>query len=1081
VLNKVLNRVFNRLNLVENESVFFFSKENEDFIRLLSNDTFAKLKIIEPDAVYIFNKQPYILFFDLTKKENSDKIDNIHKQVWSFDQSPLVIFANDYTEEYYNALEFDKKTGKLTEILDKALINKINFWDLQSGETLDWFYTKNKKFNEKKRVHQQLFLNIKQTIFLLNKKLNLEDKTAKKLVLRLIFIRYLIDREIIIDTSFIAGIEKNVFKRRQSLSELIANPEKLQQFFAYLNDRFNGVLFKNKEANSNELLTIEQAKLLAKLFNPAGVTQQEILNLFTGTKLEVEFQFDVFDFGIIPVELISGIYETLLDPVIKEATSAIYTPPFLVDYILTQTIDEYFDKNPETSGCKIFDPAMGSGIFLVQGFRRMVERELILNPNLNKVDFGERIKEIAKKNLFGIDINDEAIDVACFSIYVALLDYQEPSDIDVYHFPTLRDANFFKSNFFIRNAKENDTLKTIEELALFNSNLEKIKANKINFILGNPPWDRNKDDYHIAWLNDNAIYKNKDNGEKEIALSYLMRVNDFMHEQTVCSLIITSTIFYNVSDTTRFVKDKFFKDYSVQSILDLSPVRRLVFDGEKLVPKKDKNKEIIFDDFGNIVYKKQKFSSPALVIQFKKFDKTYSEKNPIQFKSVKSNQFFNKWTKNLVIEKFDCKEILQKHFVENQWMFKVALYGNVLDYVLLKKLEQNETKIIDLIDGKTVFKGAGIERGENPKFYPNLVNFPLLENKQFEENYTHNSIFKLLKKEDVFLSRGRDINIFKGNKILFRENNKDESNIWVSLIDYDVVFRKGFFSIASENLDLIKILFSLIKSDLITYFLYNISCAWGVATRPAIRYDDELLSFPYKEPNEVQKERLISLVDNLLKPYKDFYNQYPKMVFQGEPSPEILIKINEIINEIYGIKDHEKDLIDYVLNVSRYQFQDSKQYLVSDFNDADYRNKTQVLEKYADVFIQEFSKIYDDEYMQVEVYEMNHFIAMHFISLDEKPKNRKQVEVVKEVDDISKLFKKLATLSISKLVNSTDSEHNLFIQKDIKGFEDNSFYVIKPNEYKCWHRAIAWYDVAEFKEAIQRAELERIRLRNTNE
>jgi hypothetical protein len=1068
------------LQLVEKESVFLFKENREELFAIISKETSKKLEIIDPDAIYVFNKQPYILFFDLTKQENQKRVNEIHKQVWSFDQAPLVIFVKESTEEYYNAFDFDKKTGKLSEILDKNIEIKCNFWNLQSGETLDWFYSKYKSSIKQKRVNQQLFLNIKQTIFLLNKKLNLEDKRAKMLILRLIFIRYLIDRGIIIDTSFIAGNEKNVFERRQSLSELIANPERLQQFFAYLNDRFNGVLFKNKESSSNELLTIEQSRLLSKLFDPAGVKQEEILNLFTGSKLEVEFQFDVFDFGIIPVELISGIYETLLDPEIKEATAAVYTPPFLVDYILTQTIDEYFDKNSETSDCKIFDPAMGSGIFLVQSFRRMVERELILNQKLNEADFGERIKEIAHNNLFGIDINEEAIDVACFSIYVALLDYQKPGNIGEYHFPTMKDVNFFKSNFFIRNTKENDSPETIDQLTLFNFNLEKLKANKLNFVLGNPPWDRNKDDYHISWLNNNTIYKNKDYGEKEIALSYLMRVNDFMDEQTVCSLIVTSTIFYNVSDTTRFVKDKFFKNYSVQSILDLSPVRRLVFDGEKLVPKKDKKKNIVLVN-NEIVYVKQKFSSPALVIQFKKYDKTYSEENPIHFKSVKSNRFFNKLTKNLVIEKFDYKEILQKHFVENQWMFKVALYGNTLDYVLLKKLEQNKTKIIDLIDGKTVFKGAGILKGTPKDNFNFLIGLPLINNSQVNNFYTSNNEKHLLKKNEVFLESGRIEQLFDGTKILIKEQAIRETSIGVSFNEDKSVFKKGIFGINSKDTTFIKKIYLYLLSDLYTYYVYSTSGSWGTSTRPQIRLDDEYLSFPYIEPNETQKERLISLVDNLLKPYKDHYIENKLIAYNSEPNPDILIEINEIINEIYGIKGYEKDLIDYVLNVSRYQFQDSKQHLVSEFNNADYRNKIQVLEKYADVFIQEFSKIYDEEYMQVEVYEMNHFIAMHFISLNEKPKNRKQVEVVKEVDDTSKLFKKLATLSISKLVNSTNAEHNLFIQKDLKGFEDNSFYVIKPNEYKCWHRAMAWYDVAEFKEAIQRAELERIRLRDTNE
>ena len=91
------------------------------------------------------------------------------------------------------------------------------------------------------------------------------------------------------------------------------------------------------------------------------------------------------------------------------------------------------------------------------------------------------------------------------------------------------------------------------------------------------------------------------------------------------------------------MKSNFFKNNSIQSILDLSAVRRLVFDGEKRVPRKDRNKNLILDKNGNVLYKNQKIISPALNIQFKQFDREYSENNPIHFKSIKSNKFFDKY------------------------------------------------------------------------------------------------------------------------------------------------------------------------------------------------------------------------------------------------------------------------------------------------------------------------------------------------------------------------------------------------------------------------------------------------------
>ncbi|MFL0152733.1 hypothetical protein V2632_15795, partial [Tenacibaculum maritimum] len=187
----------------------------------------------------------------------------------------------------------------------------------------------------------------------------------------------------------------------------------------------------------------------------------------------------------------------------------------------------------------------------------------------------------------------------------------------------------------------------------------------------------------------------------------------------------------------------------------------------------------------------------------------------------------------------------------------------------------------------------------------------------------------------------------------------------------------------------------------------------------------------------------------------------------------ILFKINKIIYNLYGIKNYEKDLIDYVLNISRYQFQESKQHLVSDFTyigENHYRNKDFVLKEYASVYLEEFQEIYNDEYLQVEIYTLDHFIALNFVFSDKKPKN--SIIYPKDKKNEKEVLKRLANnLSISQITNTADPTKNLFIQKDIKGFEDNSFYIIKPNEYKCWHKAIAWYDVAEFKEAIQEAEL----------
>ena len=217
-------------------------------------------------------------------------------------------------------------------------------------------------------------------------------------------------------------------------------------------------------------------------------------------------------------------------------------------------------------------------------------------------------------------------------------------------------------------------------------------------------------------------------------------------------------------------------------------------------------------------------------------------------------------------------------------------------------------------------------------------------------------------------------------------------------------------------------------------------------------------------------EKLVNNAKSIIEYYATFYDKFNL----GKPSVNhfLLQKNNQIINDSYGVKDYEKDLIDYALNVSRYQFQQSKQHLVTNFNDSDHRNQKQVLEKYADVYIKEFEEIYYDEFVKVEIFTMRHFIAMNFIITDKKPKEK--ISYPKNTDEKDVLEKLANNLTIERITDTSDPSKNLYIQKDIKGFESDSFYIIKPNEYKCWHRAMAWYDVAEFKQAIQEAELKRL-------
>jgi len=342
--NSELNKLLIELDLISNDGVLFPEENNKWSI--FPSETNKKLEKISPNAVYSFNNLPFILFFDFSNAPNSEKEKEIHKQVWSFDQAPLVFITKNAEIKIFNAFAYEKRQKRLQEIrLNEGETRKdvFSFWKLESGETWNWlqknYYEDRKQKNISKRVNQKLFDNIK----LVRTKLmnELSENDANTLILRLIFIRYLIDRNVKINPDFIQG--DSVVKRRKHFSDLIREPKKLNLFFSELKSIFNGILFKEKIP-----VTSVNAEFLSLVFSEKD--NQSDNSLFDNIE---DFYFNIFDFNIIPVELISGIYETLINPETREADSAFYTPLFLVEYVLSKTIDKFFEeeKNQNKSGC----------------------------------------------------------------------------------------------------------------------------------------------------------------------------------------------------------------------------------------------------------------------------------------------------------------------------------------------------------------------------------------------------------------------------------------------------------------------------------------------------------------------------------------------------------------------------------------------------------------------------------------------------------------------------------------------------------------------------------------------------------
>lgn len=129
-----------------------------------------------------------------------------------------------------------------------------------------------------------------------------------------------------------------------------------------------------------------------------------------------------YDFSFIPVELLSGIYESFLAPDQQAKEGAYYTPRHLAMLAVDQafaTIDDPLDQT-------IFDGACGSGILLTTAYRRLIA---LAESRLGRqLSFKERGTLLCDR-IFGSDINFMACRVTAFSLYLSLLEGLNPADI----------------------------------------------------------------------------------------------------------------------------------------------------------------------------------------------------------------------------------------------------------------------------------------------------------------------------------------------------------------------------------------------------------------------------------------------------------------------------------------------------------------------------------------------------------------------------------------------------------------------------------------------------------------------------
>lgn len=865
------------------------------------------------DSLFFVQENPVVVFVDASKKQKRE-IFKIFNSVWSLARPRLVFIENDTSILVYDLASVpakaDEELKPLAEVIkeSKQILWELKNFDrasIESGLTFD-----DKRFDSvNNRADQTLINDLKfarKQLFehgLNGNKL----KYAHALIGRSIFIRYLEDRGVLDKDYFmdialgnkdeldIIETPLNVSFYREEMRELIyprilSNRSLTFKLFRKIADDFNGDTFTT-DSEEESIISQIHLDLLQNFLLGTGNTGQLPLFLWA-------YRFDV-----IPIDLISNIYEefyhseNLIDEKtkkLKDSKGTHYTPASLVEFVLSRSLNiDVLRTKP-----RLLDPACGSGIFLVESFRRIVRFELH-QKNKSSLELKELLL-ILKQQIAGIEINPEAIKIAAFSLYLSILNYLNPPNILNYikkggKLPYLINHDKSESNHFNILLCEN----------AFNDDIvSKSFANEsFDIVVGNPPWNKpSKDDIEgrkgLKIIEEWCETKNLPFPSKEPSQAFIWKAIDFIKEGGYISLLVKNGVLMKNSDISNNYKQFLVNNYSIEEVVNFSRVRRVFFSSA---------------------------ISPFLQIKIKKVKP--DKDDIITYISLRTSKSISK-NRIVLIDRNDIKRIQTSYSHRND-VWRIFYLGNEFDFKLIESLRRFP-EIESIIDKDN--KGRGFQESNKSKpagwlngyseypFSQMLNKFGCID---FSSSYDKTLVRKV---PDLVEARGIE-NIYHGRRILIRrgviQKIEPKGQIIVRLEKEKFAVRNSIhgFKLKEELYDEYLYVLGVLWSSLFRYYLFMTASTWGTWMQEI--HLNEIMKFPIPEPfSQIENQNLIKkTVEELLtrnnkleseirmnNPLLDEKSMLP-IINNDEKIKSLSNDLDQAVFDLYQLTDFERSLI----------------------------------------------------------------------------------------------------------------------------------------------------------------------------
>lgn len=842
--------------------------------------------LLKVDGILCVDHSP-LAYFKLVKRITPEIVFELHKQFWNHSGASLLVLVTDESVHVYSGMtrpepasDMEDKPSSLVVSLQRVADGLKEF--VVAVESGEFFHTHQRSFNPDHRVDRDLLDNLRNTREKLDSssRKHIPAHVLDALLCRLVFTCYLFDRGVVGENYLKQLGIKGVSHLRELLGITPVSKAKdaLYRLFDKLKVDFNGDLFSNDLAAEKELI---QDKHIASLND-----------FFLGTDVVTgQRAFWPYNFGFIPIETISAIYERFLKAS-DDQKGAFYTPRFLAEVVLDSALDGTYPL----CGKRFFDPACGSGIFLVGLFNRIAEEWKQANPTARNDRKAKELMQLLRESLFGADINLTACRIAAFSLYLAYLDQLSPPDIQA-----LQEKGRALPRLVIAQGDTPDESVSgnIREADFFA--IDEPFPTDVSLVIGNPPWGSiaTGDTPAGKWCATNS----RPLPDKQIAAAFIWKATTHVASDGRVCFVLPHGVLFNLSTTAIAFQKAWVKAHALDRVLNLADYQRFLF---------------------------ERAGHPAVVVSYRK-QAPVSHEHRIEYWGPKADWTVTK-AEVITIVPQDRTTITVEELLRDldgsdaPQLWKQRFWATPRDLRLLDRLALYP-RLRDCVR-------RAKERGSSKPWIMAVGFQPLGENDDPKEAETISLPSKFFipatsANLDLFLLE-RDCHTFKSAEVTVRSGSNKLTDVFrgphvlmakgitsTAFAEFSVSFQDAVRGIhgPSKDRELLVFLAAYLRSPLALFFLFHTSSNWGISRQQALV--EEVLRLPFPFPDQLSNStRAWKIVKDVAHAVDNAARKADvDLVDRVDVVRSASAIIEPLIEEYFDILPPEKLLIDDTVNI----------------------------------------------------------------------------------------------------------------------------------------------------------------------